>query len=284
MPKWYFFLEHEVTHTHSDYRGAADRVTSGKRGNISINDVSISFGSGKLKTQALSNTSINLSPGTFTAIIGPSGCGKSTLLNAVAGFIECSTGTISVDDREVTRPDPSVGVIFQNFALFPWFTARGNIMFALKRLRLTRSERDEIARQSLSEVGLESHQNKYPGQLSGGMKQRVAIARTLAANPDVLLMDEPFGALDAQTRLRMQELLTDLWGKRRSTVLFITHDVDEALRLSDVIYVMSPGPGRIIEKLPVDLPRPRLVDRMDEKFLNYREHLLGLLREPENHR
>lgn len=252
------------------------------KGDISIDDVSVVFGSGDSKTLALDKTDIKLAPGTFTSLIGPSGCGKSTLLNAVAGFVKCSSGTITVDNRKVTRPHPSVGVIFQSFALFPWFTARGNILFALKRLGLSRSEREKRAMQALAEVGLEAHHNKYPGQLSGGMKQRVAIARTLSANPDVLLMDEPFGALDAQTRLRMHEQLTDLWVRRRSTVLFVTHDVDEALRLSDVVYVMSAGPGRIIEKIAVNLPRPRSVDRMDIQFLSLREQLLGLLRETDN--
>ncbi|MEL6522748.1 MAG: ABC transporter ATP-binding protein, partial [Pseudomonadota bacterium] len=174
-----------------------------------------------------------------------------------------------------------VGVIFQNFALFPWFTARGNIEFALKRFGLNKSERRERAMAALSEVRLQDHGGKYPGELSGGMKQRVAIARTLAADPDVLLMDEPFGALDAQTRLRMHEILTDLWMRRRKTVLFVTHDVDEALRLSDVVYVMSAGPGRIIQKVQVPLERPRPVDRMGDTFLNLRSELLQLLRHDE---
>jgi len=142
----------------------------------------------------------------------------------------------------------------------------------------TKDEGRERAMAALAEVGRAEHATKFPGQLSGGMKQRVAIARTLAADPDVLLMDEPFGALDAQTRLRMHELLTGIWMKRRKTVLFVTHDVDEALRLADVIYVMSAGPGRIIDKVPVLLDRPRPIDRMGEAFLSLRSHLIGLLR------
>jgi len=152
------------------------------------------------------------------------------------------------------------------------------VEFALKRFGLSKGERRARAMDALGEVGLAEHARKYPGQLSGGMKQRVAIARTLAADPDVLLMDEPFGALDAQTRLRMHELLTGIWMKRRKTVLFVTHDVDEALRLADVIYVMSTGPGRIIEKVPVLLERPRPIDRMGDAFLSLRSQLLGLLR------
>lgn len=236
------------------------------------------FGEGSTKTTALEPTDLDLAPGTFTALIGPSGCGKSTLLNAVAGFTAPTEGMVQVDDRTVQGPHPSVGVIFQNFALFPWFSARGNVEFALKRFDLTKLERRERAMAALGEVGLADHAKKFPGQLSGGMKQRVAIARTLAADPDVLLMDEPFGALDAQTRLRMHELLTGIWMRRRKTVLFVTHDVDEALRLADDVYVMASAPGRIIEKVSVSLARPRPVDRMSDEFLNLRSELLGLLR------
>jgi NitT/TauT family transport system ATP-binding protein len=267
---------------HSTIKLAATSTATTDRGNVQIKGVSVEFGSGDNHTVALEPTDLNLEAGTFTALIGPSGCGKSTLLNAVAGFIRPVTGTINVDDRLVKKPDPSVGVIFQSFALFPWFTAIGNIKFALKRLRLTPAQRHDRAMQALEEVGLENDAQKYPGQLSGGMKQRVAIARTLSANPDVLLMDEPFGALDAQTRLRMHELLTSLWVRRRTTVLFVTHDVDEALRLADRVYVMSAGPGRIVERVSVDLPRPRPVDRLNDDFLNHREHLLNLLRDPAN--
>lgn len=254
--------------------------TSVARGTVSIEGMSVVFTRGAEKTVALEATDLMLEPGTFTALIGPSGCGKSTLLNAVAGFVKPDTGMVKVDERVVTRPHPDVGVIFQNFALFPWFSAKGNVHFALKRLKLTPTQREEKAMQALTEVGLQNDARKFPGELSGGMKQRVAIARTLSADPDVLLMDEPFGALDAQTRLRMQELLTDLWVRRRTTVLFVTHDVDEALRLADVVYVMSASPGRIVERLSVDLPRPRPVDRMGDEFLNLRERLLRLLRTP----
>ena len=248
-----------------------------EKGRVSIGAVSVVFGKNDDQTVALATTDLTLSPGTFTALIGPSGCGKSTLLNAVAGFIEPTDGRIYVDSRSVCGPHPSVGVIFQSFALFPWFTARGNVEFALKRFGFEREERRNRAIAALEEVKLKEHARKFPGQLSGGMKQRVAIARTLAADPDVLLMDEPFGALDAQTRLRMHELLTDIWMKRRKTVLFVTHDVDEALRLADVIYVMSAGPGRIIEKVPVELDRPRPIDRMGDDFLALRSRLMGLL-------
>ncbi len=253
-------------------------VTTPGSGRVRIAGLTVEFGKGEDRTIALAPTDLTLEPGTFTALIGPSGCGKSTLLNVVAGFTPPTEGSVRVDGRAVTGPHPSVGVIFQNFALFPWFTACGNVEFALKRFGLSKAERRARAMDALGEVGLAEHARKYPGQLSGGMKQRVAIARTLAADPDVLLMDEPFGALDAQTRLRMHELLTGIWMKRRKTVLFVTHDVDEALRLADVIYVMSTGPGRIIEKVPVLLERPRPIDRMGDAFLSLRSQLLGLLR------
>ena len=252
-----------------------------EKGRVNIGAVSVVFGNTADKTVALATTDLKLNPGTFTALIGPSGCGKSTLLNAVAGFIEPTDGKIYVDSRQVHGPHPSVGVIFQSFALFPWFTALGNVEFALKRFGLDREERRKRAIAALEEVELLDHARKFPGQLSGGMKQRVAIARTLAADPDVLLMDEPFGALDAQTRLRMHELLTDIWMKRRKTVLFVTHDVDEALRLADVVYVMSASHGRIIEKVPVELERPRPIDRMGDDFLALRSSLIGMLRHDE---
>jgi len=227
---------------------------SGK-GWVRIAGLSVVFGEGETRTIALTPTDLDLEPGTFTALIGPSGCGKSTLLNAVAGFTAPTEGSVQVDGRKVTGPHPSVGVIFQNFALFPWFTARGNVEFALKRFGLDKAERRKRAMEALGEVGLSEHATKFPGQLSGGMKQRVAIARTLAADPNVLLMDEPFGALDAQTRLRMHELLTGIWMRR-----------------------MASAPGRIIEHVPVDLERPRPVDRMSDGFLTLRSKLLGLLR------
>jgi NitT/TauT family transport system ATP-binding protein len=252
-------------------------IKTGK-GRVNIAGLSVVFGTGSTQTTALAPTDLLLQPGTFTALIGPSGCGKSTLLNAVAGFTAPTEGAVQVDGRLVQSPHPSVGVIFQNFALFPWFTARGNVEFALKRFGLSKTERRDRAMEALAEVGLADHATKFPGQLSGGMKQRVAIARTLSADPDVLLMDEPFGALDAQTRLRMHELLTGIWMRRRKTVLFVTHDVDEALRLADVVHVMSTGPGRIIKKVPVALERPRPVERMSDGFLQLRSELLELLR------
>jgi ABC-type nitrate/sulfonate/bicarbonate transport system ATPase subunit len=259
---------------------AQSTVASTVSGRIEISNLSIAYRVGsKRLTTALSPTDLILKPGEFAAIIGPSGCGKSTLLNAVAGFVAPSTGGVVIDGEEIAAPNPEVGVIFQQFALFPWFSALGNVEFPLRRFPINRAERQARALAALGEVGLAEHARKYPGQLSGGMKQRVAIARTLVSNPKVLLMDEPFGALDAQTRLSMHELLLRLWEGRRQTVLFITHDVEEALILADVVYVMSAAPGRIIERIEVDLGRPRSVERLDPSFITKRARLIELLRQ-----
>jgi NitT/TauT family transport system ATP-binding protein len=249
-------------------------------GRVEICKLSVEFRLGSKRVAiALSPTDLILKRGEFAAIIGPSGCGKSTLLNAVAGFVTPSTGGTVVDGEEITGPSPDVGVIFQQFALFPWFTALGNVEFPLRRFPISRAQRRSRALSALNEVGLSEHVQKYPGQLSGGMKQRVAIARTLVSNPKVLLMDEPFGALDAQTRLSMQKLLLRLWDARRQTVLFVTHDVEEALILADVIYVMSAAPGRIIDRIDADFGRPRSVERLGPSFLAKRAHIIELLRQ-----
>ena len=250
------------------------------RGHVTFRDLAIRFRSGGRgdDTLALSPTDLTLPPGSFTALIGPSGCGKSTLLNAVAGFLAPSAGQIEIDGVAVAAPGPDVGVVFQQYALFPWFTAIGNVKFTLKRFKLPRAELQRRAVAALQEVGLGGHLHKFPGQLSGGMKQRVAIARTLVANPKVLLMDEPFGALDAQTRIAMHDLLLRIWEKHRPTVLFVTHDVDEALLLSDIVHVMSAAPGRIIRSIEVDSERPRSVERIDRAFIARRAEIIDLLR------
>ncbi|WP_345246903.1 ABC transporter ATP-binding protein [Pigmentiphaga soli] len=256
-----------------------DGAAAGGTGKVEISNVSIAFkGPGNKLVPALAPTDLILRPGEFAAFIGPSGCGKSTLMNAVAGFVVPTTGGIVVDGVEIRKPTPDIGVVFQNFALFPWFTAIANVEFPLKRFGLTRAQRRERAFAALEEVGLARHAEKYPGQLSGGMKQRVAIARTLVSNPALMLMDEPFGALDAQTKVTMHELLLRLWERRRQTVMFVTHDVNEALVLADVVYVMSAAPGRIIERIEVDSPRPRSAEHIDEGFVRRRAAIMKLLR------
>jgi NitT/TauT family transport system ATP-binding protein len=248
-------------------------------GRVEIRGVTIAYdGARSGHHLALAKTDLVIDAGSFVSLIGPSGCGKSSLLNAVGGFVHPTEGSITVDGRPVTGPNPDVGVIFQQYALFPWFTALANVEFALKRFRLPRGELRDRALESLREVGLEAHALKFPGQLSGGMKQRVAVARTLAAQPKVLLMDEPFGALDAQTRISMHEILMRVWEKHKSTVIFVTHDVDEALLLSDRVHVMSVAPGRIVRTLEVRAPRPRSVDRIDADSLAHRVTVLQLLK------
>jgi ABC-type nitrate/sulfonate/bicarbonate transport system ATPase subunit len=260
--------------------GARQPIEPKGGGRVEIRQLSVGFRLGsKDAVTALCPTDLLLKPGEFAAIIGPSGCGKSTLLNAVAGFVESSGGDVMIDGEKVTGPNPEVGVIFQQFALFPWFSALANVEFPLRRFSIGRVERRSRAYAALNEVGLAAHVRKYPGQLSGGMKQRVAIARTLVSSPKVLLMDEPFGALDAQTRLSMQELLLRLWDTRRQTVLLVTHDVDEALILADVVYVMSAAPGRIIERIDVGLGRPRSVERLEGSFVAKRARIIQLLRQ-----
>jgi len=251
-------------------------------GRVGIEDVVIRFKGKHEETVALDRTTLTLEPGTFTALIGPSGCGKSTLMNAIAGFVAPSEGRLTLDGAAITGPSNDVGVIFQQYALFPWFTALGNVRFGLKQLRLSRSDEIARARAALDEVGLTEHADKYPQQLSGGMKQRVAIARTFVVGPKVLLMDEPFGALDAQTRLSMHSLLLDVWQKHGATVLFVTHDVDEALLLADDVRVMSQAPGRMIRHFALTQSRPRAFNRSGTALLDIREEILGLLRPKED--
>ena len=246
-------------------------------GLVEVRDLAIKF-PGKTGATALTGMNVTLTPGSFTSVIGPSGCGKSTLLNAIAGFVDPSEGTITLDGAPVNGPSPERGVVFQQYGLFPWFSAAGNIEFALKQFGYPKEKLHAEALTALEEVGLAQMAGRYPGQLSGGMKQRVAIARTLAARPKVLLMDEPFGALDAQTRMNMHDLLLGIWEKHKTTVLFITHDVDEALILSDTIHVMSPGPGVIIDTINVTAPRPRATLRDADEFVAQRLRILDLLR------
>ena len=250
-------------------------------GLIEIKNVSIQFNAPrKGRIEALAPTDLKIEPGSFISLIGPSGCGKSTLLNAVGGFVPLTTGTIELDGEPIKGINPDVGVVFQQYALFPWLTALGNVLFALKRFTITKQERLERAFSALREVGLEGRERAYPEQLSGGMRQRVALARTFVTSPKVLLMDEPFGSLDAQTRVVMHEILLRIWEAHKATVIFVTHDVDEALILSDRAYVMSAAPGKIIETVEIEQERPRHVDQVDAAFLKNRNHIIGLLRRP----
>lgn len=194
---------------------------------------------------ALEDVSLEVRKREFLALLGPSGCGKSTLLYLLGGFLPIENGAIRVDDRPIIGPGPDRGIVFQHFALFPWKTVRGNILYGLEKLRVPREEREKRVQTYIDLIGLHGFEDSYPSQLSGGMKQRTAIARTLAIDPQILLMDEPFGALDAQTRSLMQEELLRIWQRSRKTVIFVTHDVQEAVYLAERVVVMSARPGHV---------------------------------------
>ena len=209
---------------------------------------------------ALDEVDLQVKSGEFVALLGPSGCGKSTLLNLIAGFEQPSSGKLLVDGQEVHHPGPERGVVFQEAALFPWLSVWDNVIFGPKTQGRNPQEYEKKAHEMLSIMGLEQFKDHLPIQLSGGMRQRVGIARILTMGSKVLLMDEPFGALDAQTRLSMQELLLSVWQQIKPTIVFVTHDIDEAIFLADTVYVMSARPGRIQAKIHVEFDRPRSVD------------------------
>ena len=250
-----------------------------RAGQIELSDISIHL-PGKVRFEAVRNITTTIRAGEFVSIIGPSGCGKSTLLNAVAGYLEPSSGSLRVDGEAVAAPGPDRGMVFQHHSLLPWRSALENVAFGLKMSGVGRRERQQRAEEFLQLVGLRGFSDRYPAQLSGGMQQRVEIARVLINDPRVVLMDEPFGALDAQTRERMQQLLLEIWGRLKPTVLFVTHDIDEALILSDRVLVMTHRPGRIREEIVVDLPRPRPEDIIvSPEFIALKKRCLALVQD-----
>jgi len=226
-------------------------------GAIAMRSVDIHFGEGSTAVRALSGIDLDIRPGEFVSILGPSGCGKSTIIGAVAGFTPISSGELRVDKERVTAPGPDRGVVFQQHTLFPWKTVAKNVEFGLKMRGIGAAERKEKARAMLTSMGLGDFLAHYPHQLSGGMQQRVNLARVLVNRPRVILMDEPFCSLDAQTRVQMQQMLLALWQELHMTVVFVTHDVDEAVFLSDRVLVLTKRPGRVKAEILVDLPRPR---------------------------
>ncbi|HEX2671614.1 MAG TPA: ABC transporter ATP-binding protein [Polyangiaceae bacterium] len=247
-------------------------------GAIALHAVDVHFGEGKTAVQALSGIDLKIAPGEFVSILGPSGCGKSTIIGALAGFTKVSSGELRVDAERVTAPGPERGVVFQQHTLFPWKTVAKNVEFGLKMRGVGKAERERKAREILSSMGLSEFLSHYPHQLSGGMQQRVNLARVLVNRPRVILMDEPFCSLDAQTRLQMQELLLSLWHELHMTVVFVTHEVDEALFLSDRVVVLTQRPARIKTEVPVDLPRPRTRDLLtSSEFVTLKRRLLELL-------
>jgi NitT/TauT family transport system ATP-binding protein len=245
---------------------------------IEIRHLAVKFSGPGRDVLALDDISLGVNPSEFVCLIGPSGCGKTTLLNVVAGFVKATAGTLTVgnaraDKRRVTR-----GVVFQEYALFPWRTARRNVEFGLEMQGVPPTERRQRALEHLDLLGLAEFADTYPHALSGGMKQRVAIARALAYDPGILLMDEPFGALDSFTRDELQKLLVDIWQSTRKTILYVTHNIVEAVYLADRVVVLTPHPGRIRAIVKIDLPRPR--DPLSGAFVDAQRELIRALNSP----
>jgi NitT/TauT family transport system ATP-binding protein len=247
---------------------------------VSADCISKTFVRDGRAVEALADLSLGVTQGEFVTVVGPSGCGKSTFLHIVGGLLPPSAGTITVGGVPVTTPGPDRGVMFQESALYPWRTVAGNISWPLEVQRVPRHKREEIIAALLKTVGLAQFRNHYPNELSGGMKQRVALARVLSFNPRILLMDEPFGALDAQTRELMQEEIQSIWLQTRQTVLLITHDLDEAIYLSDRVIIFSARPGRIKAEIGINLDRPRQPGiRKSAAYAAYRNDTWDMLRE-----
>lgn len=241
---------------------------------VKIDNVVKTYNTRKGETVALNGVSLDIKENEFICVVGPSGCGKSTLLNIIAGLLEPTSGSVSVDGKIVDGPGPERGVVFQQYALFPWLTVLKNVEFGLKLKGITGDQATQEAMKYLKMVDLEQFANSYPKELSGGMKQRVAIARAYAVNPQVLLMDEPFGALDAQTRTQLQTELLETWEKERKTCFFITHDVDEAIILAQKVIIMSARPGRIKEIVDITIPYPRTQEtKMSPEFLELKNYI-----------
>jgi len=247
-------------------------------GAIALSDVEIQFGEGKHAVRALDGLDLEIKRGELVSILGPSGCGKSTIIGAIAGFTPLTRGHVHVDKKPVRAPGPDRGVVFQQHALFPWKTVERNVELGPKLRGVPKAERAKLTRDVLEHVGLSEFAKHYPHQLSGGMQQRVALARVLVNRPRALLMDEPFCSLDAQTRLSMQQMLLDLWHELHMTVVFVTHDVDEAVFLSDRVIVLTRRPATIKAEIHIDLPRPRTTEVLTTpEFTRYKREALELL-------
>lgn len=248
---------------------------------LQVKNLGKTFSTNGSTVNALADISFDVHRREFMTIIGPSGCGKSTLIRILAGLEFANAGTVRLNGETVTGPGPDRGMVFQTYTLFPWLSVKKNVMFGLRNLGISDSKAQQEAMQWIDLVGLERFANHYPHQLSGGMKQRVAIARALAARPRILLMDEPFGALDAQTRAKMQSYLLEIWRNIDITIVFITHDLDEAIFLADRILVLKANPGEVQELIEVPVARPRLSSQMLETpFLSTRQHIGELIHPP----
>lgn len=248
-----------------------DTTTQTAKTKLRTESVNMSFDRDGKRMSVLENISLEVSDGEFLCILGPSGCGKSTLLSAMAGFLTPTSGEIRIDGEIVRAPDPRRIFVFQERGVFPWLTVEGNIGFGLAKL--PRAESTQRIQHYIKMVGLEGFEKSYPHELSGGMKQRVEVARALAVNPDVMFLDEPFGALDSITRMVMRGELLRIWHAERKTVLFVTHDIDEAVQLADRVVVMSARPGRIQQIVPIDIAHPR--DISSPRYLELRDGILN---------
>ena len=238
---------------------------------LKIENVNKTFMNNKVENKVLENINLDIKEGEFVSLLGPSGCGKTTLLTIIGGFQSCEEGQVLLNNKFVDRPGIDRAFVFQNYALFPWKTVKANVEFPMKQQKLSKEEREKKLEELLEISDLKGKEKMYPHQLSGGMKQRVAVIRALACNPEVLLMDEPLGAVDFKMRQNLQEQLENIWIKNKITAIMVTHDVDEAVYMSDRVVVMSRDKGRIIEDLKIDLGRPR--DRESDEYLEYKNRL-----------
>jgi NitT/TauT family transport system ATP-binding protein len=264
---------------HSTQSATLDRPTLIPAPKLEVRHLMKTYPVQKKPLVVLEDINLQLSSNEFVCLVGASGCGKSTLLNLIAGLVKPTSGEIRVDGRLVNGPGSDRGMVFQHYTLYPWLTVSQNIAFGLKLRKMPKAEQRDRVDYYLQVVGLTQFANALPRQLSGGMKQRVAIARALANEPAVLLMDEPFGALDAQTKEQMQQFLLELWEQTHTTILMITHDVEEAIYLSQRVYVMSSHPGRIKQEMAIDLPTPRHLDlKLSTEFLGIKREIIHALR------
>jgi NitT/TauT family transport system ATP-binding protein len=255
--------------------GTGDMHDTADTPEVIVHGVSKRYESDRQSVQALSDVQFTVENGEFVCLVGPSGCGKTTLLRAIAGLEAPTEGTVAIDDERVEGPGTNRGMVFQEYGLFPWLTVQENVCFGLERQGMAREACDNRCYEMLDLVGLNEFADAYPKELSGGMKRRVAVARALAVDPDILLMDEPFGSVDAQTRERLHAELLNIWQETEKTTLFVTHEVNEAVLLGDRVLVMSGEPGRVKEIVDVDLPRPR--SRTDGAFVEYTERIRALI-------
>lgn len=241
---------------------------------IEVKNLSVTFGENEKKMTALKNVSVGVEKGEFVCLLGPSGCGKSTLLNAMAGFLKPIAGTVTIDGKTVESPDISYVMIFQNYGLLPWRTVERNVTLGLESQNIPKEEQKKIVKKYIEMVGLKGAEKKYPRQLSGGMQQRVAIARALAVDPEILFMDEPFGALDAITRMKLQDDILQICRTTQKTIVFVTHDIEEAIYLADRVIIMEADPGQV--KADIKIPLGKNRDRTSADFLAIRDKIFEI--------